>query len=132
VQQTITTTNVLPPPAPDRKVEPAAPPAPVAAPSVAARPGHVNANDPSCVPEFPAAAQRAGTTGISRIRLTVDATGKVTNAEVVGSSGPTRENRLLDNAAKAAFSSCKAIPGIDENGHPTGSTFVAEYVWKLE
>jgi protein TonB len=128
----ITTTNVLPPPAPDRKVEPAAPPAPVAAPAVAARPGHIDANDPSCRPEYPAAAARAGATGITKIRLTVDANGKVSGAEVVGSSGPARENRMLDNAAKAAFSSCRAVPAIDASGHPIASTFVAEYVWKLE
>ena len=131
VQQTITTTNVLPPPAPDRKVEPVAPPAPTAAP-VAARAARVDANDPACKPDFPPAAVRAGATGISRIKLTVDAAGKVTNAEVVGSSGPTREHRLLDNAAKAAFSTCHVYPGIDEQGRPVGTTTVAEYVWKLE
>ena len=109
-------------------------PAPVAAvaPPAQARPGHMDANDPSCRPEYPAAAARAGATGITKIRLTVDASGKVTGAEIAGSSGPTRENRMLDNAAKAAFSSCKAVPAIDESGRPMTSTFVAEYVWKLE
>ena len=131
VQQQITTTNVMPPPAPEPRIQPPAPVAAVAPPAQA-RPGHMDANDPSCRPEYPAAAARAGATGITKIRLTVDASGKVTGAEIAGSSGPTRENRMLDNAAKAAFSSCKAVPAIDESGRPMTSTFVAEYVWKLE
>ncbi len=132
VQQTITTTNVLPPPAPEPRIQPPAPVAPVAPPSVVARAAHLDANDPACRPEYPAAAVRAGATGITRIKLQVDAQGHVVSADVVGSSGATRENRLMDNAAKAAFSTCHLTPGIDAEGRPTGSTFVAEYTWKLD
>ena len=128
----ITTTTVAPPPQADRPVVATAPPAPPAPPAVAARPARIDANDPACRPDFPAAAARAGATGVSRIKLTVDANGKVQTAEVVGSSGPTREHRLLDNAAKTAFSSCHVYPGIDETGKPVGTTTVAEYVWKLD
>jgi periplasmic protein TonB len=128
----ITTTTVAPPPAQDRHVEATLPPAPPAPPSVAARPARLDANDPACKPESPAAAVRAGATGITRVRLQVDAGGKVVSSEVVGSSGPTRENRMMDNAAKAAFSTCHLTPGIDAEGRPAGSTFVAEYVWKLD
>ena len=132
VQQTITTTNVLPPPAPDRKVE-AAPPAPVAAPApVVARPAKFNANDPACKPEYPPAAVRAGATGVTKMRFVVDASGKVTSAEIVGSSGPTREHRLLDNAAKSTIAACPFTPGVDAEGKPTGTTVPVEYVWKLE
>jgi TonB family protein len=106
-------------------------PAPVAAP-VAVRAARLDAHDPACIPEYPAAAQRAGTTGITRVRMQVDAAGKVISAEVIGSSGPSRENRLLDNAAKAAFSTCRVVPGIDASGRPVGNTFTTEYVWKLE
>ncbi len=130
----ITTTTVAPPPQQERQVVATAPPAPAppAPPAVQARAARIDANDPACKPEFPPAALRAGATGVSRIKLTVDAAGKVTSAEVVGSAGPTREHRQLDNAAKAAFSSCHVYPGTDTEGRPTGTTTIAEYVWKLE
>jgi protein TonB len=130
--QTVTATTVPPPAIPERRVEATAPPAPPAPPAPVARAARIDFSDPNCKPEYPAAALRAGTTGTSRIRLTVDGSGKVTSAEVVGSSGPTRENRILDNAAKAAFSSCRFFPGVDENGRPVGTTSITEYVWKLE
>ena len=57
---------------------------------------------PPCAPRSPAS---------SRIRFTVDAAGKVTAADVVGSSGPTREHRLLDNAAKNALATCPFTAG---------------------
>jgi periplasmic protein TonB len=127
----ITTTNVMPPPAPDRKVEPAAPPAPPA-PAITARAARINANDPACKPEFPPAALRAQVSGVSRIRFTVDASGKVTAADVVGSSGLTREHRLLDNAAKNALGTCPFTPGVDANGTPIGTQVEVSYAWKLE
>jgi protein TonB len=127
----ITTTNVMPPPAPDRKVEPAAPPAPPA-PSITSRPARIDANDPSCKPEFPPAALRAQVSGVSRIRFTVDASGKVTAADVVGSSGPTREHRLLDNAAKSALATCPFTAGVDANGQKIGTQVEVSYAWKLE
>ena len=131
IAPTITTTNVLPPPAPDRKVEPAAPPAPPA-PSITARAARIDANDPACKPEFPPAALRAQVSGVSRIRFTVDAAGKVTSAEVVGSSGPTREHRLLDNAAKSALATCPFTAGVDAEGRKIGTQTEVSYAWKLE
>lgn len=131
VQQQITTTSVMPPPAPEPRIQPPAPPAPVATP-VTARPARFNANDPACKPEYPPAAVRAGATGVTKMRFVVDATGKVTSAEIVGSSGPTREHRLLDNAAKSTIAACPFTPGVDVEGHPTGTTVPVEYVWKLE
>jgi TonB family protein len=62
----------------------------------------------------------------------VDANGKVTAAEVVGSSGSSREHRLLDNTAKAALATCPFSPGIDATGKPVGTEVVVEYAWKLE
>ena len=130
-QNQIQTTNVMPPPAPDRKVEPAAAPAPPAPPSVTARPAQINANDPACKPEYPPAALRAQASGVTRVRFTVDANGKVTAADVVGSSGSSRENRLLDNAAKAALATCPFKPGIDAEGRPVGTQVEVAYSWKL-
>ena len=131
IAPTITTTNVMPPPAPDRKVEPAAPPAPPA-PPVTARAAKIDANDPACKPEYPPAALRAQVSGVSRIRFTVDASGKVTSADVVGSSGPTREHRLLDNAAKSALATCPFTAGVDANGTKIGTQTEVSYAWKLE
>jgi protein TonB len=128
----VTPTDIKPPPPPDVRVQPApavqAPPPP----AIAARPPHMNANDAGCKPEYPAAALRAQATGTTRINFTIDANGKVTNAEVVGSSGPTREHRMLDKAAAAALSQCPFTPGIDSTGKPVGMVLPVEYVWKLE
>jgi len=124
-------TTVQPPPAVERRIEPPAPVAPVATP-VTARPARIDATDPSCKPEYPAAALRAQVTGVSRIRFTVDANGKVSGADVVGSSGPTREHRLLDNAAKAALATCPFKAGVDAEGHPIGTAVEVAYTWKLE
>ncbi len=132
-QQQITTTSVLPPPAPEPRLQaPAAPPAPAAAPAVVARPATIDASDPSCKPDYPAAAQRAGATGVSHIRFSIDANGKVTNAVIIQPSGPTREHRLMDAAAKAALSTCPFHAGIDSTGKPIGTDKDVEYTWKLE
>ena len=131
-QQQIQTTTVMPPPAPEVRLAPAVAPAPPAPPAVAARAARVNATDPSCRPDYPAAAARAGATGISHIRFTVDANGKVTAADVVAPSGPTREHRLLDAAAKAALAQCPITPGIDAQGRPVGTQVEVEYTWRLD
>lgn len=130
---TITTTTVAPPPAPVTIAPapaPAAPPAPPAPAPVAAQPAIGNVS--SCKPEYPAAAQRAETTGTTSIRFTVDASGKLSNAEVVRSSGASREHRLLDRTALSALSSCTFRAGRDTNGNPVGASFTVDYVWKLE
>ncbi|MEP6505896.1 MAG: TonB family protein [Betaproteobacteria bacterium] len=131
IAPSIQTTTVMPPPAPDVRLTPPAPPAPPA-PNIVARAARVNATDPSCRPDYPAAAARAQAVGTSRIRFTVDANGKVTAADVIGSSGPTREHRLLDNAAKSALATCPITVGVDAEGHPVGTQVEVIYTWKLE
>jgi len=126
----ITTTSVMPPPAPEPRLQPPAPPAPPA-PTITARPAQINANDPACKPEYPAAAARANAEGTTRIRFAVDANGKVTSATVINSSGPTREHRLMDSAAKNSLSTCPFKPGIDANGRPVGTETDVVYVWKM-
>ncbi len=91
----------------------------------------INAGASQCRPEYPAAAARAGTTGVSRIRFSVDAAGKVTNALMLASSGPTREHRLLDKAAADALQHCPITVGTDDTGRPVGTTTDVEYVWRL-
>jgi protein TonB len=127
---TITTTNVAPPPQ-EVRIAPAPPaPAPPAPPRAAARPAIGNVQ--SCAPSYPAAATRAEATGTTRVRFTVDASGKLDKAEVVKSAGPSREHRLLDRTAVDALSACAFKPGVDENGKPVGGAFEVDYVWKLE
>lgn len=133
---TITTTTVAPPPAPVTisPVQPAvvAPPAPPV-PRSAAKPFVSNLG--SCAPtsdDYPQAARRAETTGTTRVRFTVSAEGKLISADVVRSSGPSREHKMLDRVAVAKLSECAFKPGADESGRPMGASVDVEYVWKLE
>lgn len=133
---TITVTREAPPPAPVR-IAPAPAPAPKPPPPAppAPKPQAVPAriDVATCEkPEYPAAAQRAEATGVTKIRFTVDATGAVSKAEVEKPAGNSREHRLLDRAAVDALSKCRFKPGTDENGKPVGGTTLVEYVWKLE
>jgi protein TonB len=105
-------------------------PPPVAHPSLA-RSARIDAAAASCAPEYPTAAARAGTTGVSRIRFTVDALGRVVRAETLQSAGPTREHRLLDRAASDALQHCPITPGADADGRPMGTTVDVEYHWTL-
>jgi protein TonB len=96
------------------------------------RPASINAGASQCRPEYPAQAARAGVTGTSRIRFSVDAAGRVAAAQVLGSSGPTREHRLLDKAAADALAQCPIAVGTDDMGRPVGTTVDVEYVWRLD
>jgi protein TonB len=106
------------------------PPVVVAA-RATARPAVLDAGALGCRPAYPAAAQRAGATGVSKIRFTVDALGHVAAAQILQSSGPTREHRLMDKAAADALAACPVTPGTDESGRAVGGTADVEYVWKL-
>ncbi len=133
---TITTTTVAPPPTVVTVVPQApvvvAPPAPVA-PRAAAKPAIANVQ--ACAPtgaDYPPAAQRAEATGTTRVRFQVGPDGRLANAQVVKSSGPSREHKALDRVAMAKLSECKFTAGTDENGRPVGASFDVEYVWKLD
>jgi protein TonB len=134
---TITTTQVVPPPAPVTVAPPPspvpAPPAPPVAPRVAARPAIANAA--ACAPkneDYPAAAVRAEATGTTKIRFNVGADGRLAGAEIVRSAGPSREHKMLDRLALSKLSECKFTPGNDETGKPVGASFDVDYVWKLD
>jgi len=128
---TITTTTVVPPPAPPMVIAPPAPEAPpVAAAGPAATPAVINVS--ACdKPEYPISAARSEATGTTRIRFTVDATGRASQATVERSSGSTREHKLLDRTAVEALSKCPFKPGTDANGKPVGANAIVEYRWNL-
>ena len=101
------------------------------APRFTARHTVLDARAVQCRPEYPAAAQRTGAEGVSRIRFTVDALGKVIGAQILQSSGATREHRLMDKAAAEALAQCPVTMGIDEQSRPVGGTADVEYRWTL-
>lgn len=139
----ITVTQVVPPPAPvtiapppppvvTAAVAPPAPPPPPA-PRIAARPALANARD--CAPtsdDYPSAARRSEATGITKVRFTVGADGKLASSEVARSAGSSREHKMLDRVALAKLSECAFKAGLDENGRAAGGSFEVDYVWKLE
>lgn len=84
------------------------------------------------LPAYPPAARRALAEGSSRIRFQVSASGQVERAEVERSAGPSREHRLLDEAALRALSACRFQPGTDEAGRAVGAVAVVDYIWRLE
>lgn len=96
-----------------------------------ARAARFDAGASECRPEYPAAAQRAGAVGTTRIRFTVDATGRVAGSQILQASGTTRENRMMDKAAADALARCPVQVGTDELGRPTGTTTDVTYVWSL-
>jgi protein TonB len=98
---------------------------------VLARAARIDAGAAQCRPEYPAAAQRAGATGVTRIRFSVDASGRIAGAQIVQASGSSRENRLMDKAAAEALAQCPVQVGTDDQGRPVGTTTDVEYVWTL-
>jgi protein TonB len=109
--------------------ESAGPPVPDAA--ATSRAASLDAGAATCRPDYPAAAQRAGATGVTRLRFTIGANGVVTRAEILHSAGPTHEHRLLDRAAAEALQRCPVTVGLDEQGRPVGATTEVEYSWEL-
>jgi protein TonB len=128
----ITVTPVVPPPAPPVAIAPAPAPAPPAPPATAVAPVMQLTNASACKPEYPAAALKAEVQGTTTIRFTIDANGKVASADIVKSSGPSREHRVLDRTAVQSLSGCSFRAGRDASGQPITAATTVEYVWKLE
>ena len=131
---TITTTQVVPPPAPPVTIAPppapvvvAAPPAPPAAPARVAPKLNFNACDK---PEYPRAARSAEAQGLVVVTYSMDITGVISDAKVEKSSGATREHRLLDRATLDAVLACKGTPGTVD-GKPEKLSGRVEYNWTL-
>lgn len=84
-----------------------------------------------CAPtaeDYPAASARLNETGTTRVRFTVDPTGRLTAFGVVRSSGFLR----LDFTALIKLAGCKFQAATAADGTPTSASFEVEYVWKLK
>jgi TonB family protein len=101
-------------------------------PAPTPRPPRLDANDPGCRPTYPPAALRAAVKGVTRLRMTIEYTGRVKSVQVVQSAGERPEHKLLDQAAADALSKCKYTPGTDYDGKPVGGQVDIQYQWKLE
>jgi len=84
-----------------------------------------------CRPEYPAAAMRANAQGTTRLLIHVDTTGKPTQVDIVESSGPKHENKLLDRAAAKAFMSCAFVAAVDEKGNAIEGVTPVNYTWAI-
>lgn len=131
---TITTTQVRPVEQPVRVAPPPAPaPAPAAPPAPPAPPVRVAPvlNFNACEkPDYTTAARRAETQGTVVVIYAMEIDGRITEASVEKSSGPTREHKQLDRATLDAVRACKGRPGTVD-GKPERLSGRVEYVWKL-
>ena len=91
----------------------------------------IDSTNPACQPAYPAASLKAGVTGTTKIRLAITAAGQVTRSEIVLTSGPSLEHRLLDYAFEQALVTCPYFPGRDWQGRAVGGTITAVHVWQL-
>lgn len=100
-------------------------------PRVVARSVRIDAGNQACRPRYPHVAEREGVTGITKLRITIDATGHVTGATLLEASGGQRQNRNMDQAAIEALSECPTTAGNDEFGRPVGGTVDINYKWTI-
>ena len=92
----------------------------------------MQAQSPSCRPDYPDAALRARAMGQTRVRVVVTADGTVTDSEIIQESGLTREHHLLDVAVQLSLAKCPVKPALAKDGTPTTSAIEMTYNWKLE
>ena len=128
---TITTTPVAPPaaevaisPAPPVVAAPPAPPAP----PVRTAPVLAFGN---CKPDYPAAAFRVEAQGTVQVSFTMEPDGRISEAHVERSAGPTREHKLLDRATVEAVLACRGKPGTVD-GRPERLNGIVRYTWTLD
>jgi protein TonB len=78
--------------------------------------------------DYPPVLAKAGVSGITEFKLTVDATGTVTGCEIVVSSGVS----ALDTQTCELMSiRARFLPGRDAQGEPAGGTYRAKFRWVL-
>lgn len=116
---TITAVVATPPPVP---IPPPAAPAPAPATAVIGTPARANCE----TPPYPAAARRAGETGVVRLNVLINADGRILESKMARTSGSKR----LDEAAKEGLSGCKPKPAIVD-GKPERSWVIVEFRFSL-
>jgi TonB family protein len=79
-------------------------------------------------PEYTTAASRAEARGTVVVFYTMDVEGRITDAVVEQSSGPTREHKQLDRATLEAVKACRGIPAV-VNGVKARMSGRVNYVW---
>jgi len=105
-------------------------PPPAAAPAPAARTAPVLNFNACEKPDYPTAARRSQAEGTVVVAFTMDVDGRISDANVERSSGPSREHKLLDRATMEAVKACKGRPGTVD-GKAERLAGRVEYVWKL-
>lgn len=87
-----------------------------------------------CAPraeDYPPSALRARATGVTRLRIGVEPTGRPGRIDIVQSAGATRAHAALDREAVWRLSDCRFEPARDSLGRPMKADFEAEIVWTL-
>lgn len=82
--------------------------------------------------DYPAAAVRQHATGVTKLRVDVDADGRVLGSTVVRAAGSTRAHHLLDDATRSLVANCPFRPALDEGGTPVASPYEFTFTWRLE
>lgn len=83
----------------------------------------------TCRPEYPVEAQRAVVSGTTVLRVSVDASGRPTDSEIVKSAGPTPWHQLLDEATRSLLR-CRFLPARDGYGAAIAGTADVDTDWK--
>ena len=91
----------------------------------------VDASAAQCQPDYPVAARLHHVGGTTRLRFTVDSTGRIVGVKLLERSGNAPENYQMDRAAMDSLAQCPATVGIDESGHPVGGTADINYIWNM-
>jgi protein TonB len=78
--------------------------------------------------DYPSRALREEQQGITTVRLSVDASGKVTGCAVTGSSG---SGLLDDTTCKKMQQRAKFEPATDGEGKPTSGTYTQSVKWEI-
>ncbi|MFI4940915.1 MAG: energy transducer TonB [Burkholderiales bacterium] len=123
-QNAITAVTSVQPPA-QQFSKTVAPPAKVAAPVAPPVPAFADLN--GCKPEYPRASQLAQEEGTVRVQFVVGPDAQLLSATVLKSSG----YKNLDKATVNGLSRCK-FKAAYMNGKAVQSTFITDYVWKLD